>query len=69
MKDQFGSNLTIDILSCWVKEVGEESVDTLKVDVPADHHKLTLAWCLTRFYQNYLILPDFSLILGKARLV
>ena len=46
MKDQFGSNLTIDILSCWVEEVGEESVDALKVDVPANNNKLALAWCL-----------------------
>ena len=40
------ANLAVDILPGRMEEVGEEPVDALKVDVPADHHKLTLAWCL-----------------------
>ena len=64
MKDQFGSNLTIDILSCWVEEVWEESVDALKVDVPADNNKLTLAWCLELTIKN-----EFNEILWKYQVL
>ena len=40
------ANLAVDILPGRMEEVGEEPVDALEVDVPADHHKLTLAWGL-----------------------
>ena len=60
-------NLAIDILPCWMEEVGEEPVDAFKVDVPTNHYKLTLAWCLTRFWQNCQLLLDFKCTYFRKR--